>query len=137
MSEQSDVLHGRILPDTSEPAADIGRDITLLTVLLKDVRHGKSTVQEAKKTGLPRSDLWSDIAYAFTTGSATDQSGNKVIAVTDRTEPDHVAVTVVSQLNTSVVHSKNDRSSPIKVDEIFLVDVDNLPGAIGPLDEIS
>ena len=63
-----------LLADTDRITVDIGRDIVLLTALLKDVQHGESTVSNTRRNG--DLDLWSSILFILATGSSEDPYGN-------------------------------------------------------------
>ncbi|KAI0750398.1 hypothetical protein C8Q74DRAFT_1222571 [Fomes fomentarius] len=100
--------------ETAETDADICRDITLLSALLKDHRSGKSTVLDAKQAGHSDSELWSHISYVLVPGTSQDLYGNKVrlIAVVGRIEPGFIAATVVAPNSSS---SAIKRENPIQV----------------------
>ncbi len=99
----------------TETDADIRRDISLLSTLLKGHRPGKSTVKESRSS--LHSDLWSHIAYALVPGSSADETGNKVVAVVGRMEPGFIAATVVAR-NPSPLFTNDRRSNPIEIDGV-------------------
>ena len=119
--------------DTDQTNADIGRDIVLLTAILNNVRHGKSTVSDTRRNS--DLDLWSCLSFVLTTGSSEDPHGNKVVAVTGRIEPDSVAITAVSR-NTSVQCSINAPKTPVEVDAVTL-DSDGAEEILGDLSDVS
>ena len=107
--------------NTDETDADICRDITLLSTLLRNYRPGKSTVLQAKQAGGSagsETDLWSHVSYALASGSSTDIHGSKVVV--GRIEPGSIAATVIAR-NTSRPAGHSPREAPIEVDEVVLL----------------
>ena len=120
--------------DTDQTNADIGRDIVLLTALLKDVQHRKSTIESDTRRNSDL-DLWSCLSFVLTTGSSEDPHGNEVVVVTGRIDPDSVAATVVSR-NTSVQRHINAPKTPVQVDAVTL-DSDGAEEILGDLSDVS
>ncbi len=100
----------------AETDADICRDITVLSALLKGYRSGKSTVLDAKAS---RSDskLWSYISYILVPDTSQDLYGDNVVAVVHRIEPEFIAATVIAG-NTSYSDTKHDNLNPIEVNDV-------------------
>ncbi|KAI0793632.1 hypothetical protein C8Q74DRAFT_1215184 [Fomes fomentarius] len=105
--------------ETAETDADICRDITLLSALLKGYRSGKSTVLDAKQAGPSDSKLWSHISYVLGPGTPQDLYGDKVVAVVGWIEPGFIAATVISR-DTSYDDAKDENLNPIEVNDVAM-----------------
>ncbi len=103
--------------NTAETDADIRRDITLLSALLKDHRPGQSTVKQGRSSW--DSDLWSYIAYTLVPGSSSDANGDNVVAVVGRMEPGSIIATVVAR-NTSPIFTNDRRNNPSEIDAVVV-----------------
>ncbi|TFK87399.1 hypothetical protein K466DRAFT_599505 [Polyporus arcularius HHB13444] len=114
--------HVPLESNAGETETDIYRDITLLSVLLEDYRHGKSTLLDAKQTGGSSSELWSHVSYVLAPGNNSDTHGSNVVAVVGRIEPGTIVATVVAP-NTS---SEKARPKPVEVDQVDFLGIDEV-----------
>ncbi len=101
---------------TAETDADIYRDITLLSALLKGYRSGNSTVLDSKRSD---SKFWSHISYILVPDTSQDLYGDNVVAVVPRIEPGFITATVIAG-NTSYSDTKHEKLNPIEVDDVAM-----------------